>query len=363
MQAWALQQVLKRMGHEPVTIDRAPEPKSAVYRTGRLGYRALRKALGRRKAPINFERHMPTILQHTRAFMGLNIAMSEKLDTTEKLKKHFFNNDYDAVIVGSDQTWRPMYSPNIYNFFLDFLEGKDLKRLSYAASFGVDYWEFSDTEQSKASDLLSTFYAISVREESGVDLCRKYLNVNASHVLDPTLLLDPEDYKALIGISGRSDQEKWICTYFLDQSPYKSDFAMKVSEKLGFPLYHNQATCSVYEQTSGNIDDYVMPEVESWIKGFLNAKIVLTDSFHGVVFAILFNKKFIAFKNEGRGKARFDSLAKQLSLPSSSFVNPQETGFDLSLFDGFGTGVESNTLLNQLRANSVNFLKKGIGEV
>src|SRR5690606_32509953 len=79
MQAWALQQVLKRMGHEPVTIDRQPEAQSPVYRATRAAYRTLKKAVGKRQAPIFFERYLPTIQHHTRTFIGHNITMSEPL--------------------------------------------------------------------------------------------------------------------------------------------------------------------------------------------------------------------------------------------------------------------------------------------
>ena len=106
-------------------------------------------------------------------------------------------NDYnfDGYIVGSDQVWRPRYcKKTLMNNFLDFTNGINVKRLSYAASFGVDSWEFTKDETTKCAELIKTFNAISVREASAVDLCKQYLGVESKQVLDPTLLLSSEDY-------------------------------------------------------------------------------------------------------------------------------------------------------------------------
>ena len=88
MQAWALQQILKDAGHEPVTLDRRPNAKSALYYVARLGYRALQKSLGRRRAPIFVERHIPYMLKNTKEFIGNNIIVSDTFDSNRKLKDH-----------------------------------------------------------------------------------------------------------------------------------------------------------------------------------------------------------------------------------------------------------------------------------
>src|SRR5690606_23609338 len=179
MQAWALQKTLKDLGHEPVTIDRRPSPPSMRYRIVRFLYRFLLKVSGGRKAPVKFEKYLPIILNRTRGFISSYIVMSEPLYSTKQIKKHFDAGNYQAVIVGSDQTWRPKYSPCIYNYFLDFLEDKDILRIAYASSFGVDQWEFSDEETDVCAGLSRKFNAIGVREDSGVDLCKKHLGVDA----------------------------------------------------------------------------------------------------------------------------------------------------------------------------------------
>jgi uncharacterized protein YqgQ len=309
MQAWALQQVLKRMGHEVVTIDRQPDQPSMAYKAARLAYRAGMKAIGKRKAPINFEKHLPTILQHTRSFIDQHITMSEPLYSTQQLRDHFDRENYDAVIVGSDQTWRPKYSPNIYNFYLDFLEDKEILRIAYASSFGVDEWEYTEEQTKRCAELAKKFDAISVREDSGIELCRKYLGVEATHVLDPTLLLDKEDYLQLIGPERLKAQPEGVYTYFLDKTSNKLALAQQASDELGELVYSCQAEYSIGSEQA-EIDKCVMPDIRDWLAGFANAKYVITDSFHGMVFSIIHEKLFSIVINKSRGMSRFDSLAK-----------------------------------------------------
>src|SRR5690554_1758365 len=95
IQAWALQQVLKKAGHAPVTMDRQADARGPAYHAARLGKRTLKKALGKWNAPINFERHLPVILQRTQAFLDQHLSMSEPLDSTAKLKAHFEREQYD----------------------------------------------------------------------------------------------------------------------------------------------------------------------------------------------------------------------------------------------------------------------------
>lgn len=315
IQAWAMQQVLKSAGHEPVTIDRQVDVKGFGYNTARFGYRILQKILGKRKEPINFERHLPEILQHSYAFIEQHLSMSELLNSTEKLKAHFEREHYAAVIVGSDQTWRPKYSPNIDNFFLDFMQGSNIKRIAYASSFGVDEWEFTKQQTQRCARLAKQFDVVSVRENSGVGLCREYLGVDATHVLDPTLLLDSGDYEQLYS-AGELPKRQGIYTYILDRENWKSQAVETAKKMLHKSEYSNQLKIELSNLSNNNISGSLMPSLEGWIKGFADADYVITDSFHGTVFSIIFNKPFISLINPSRGASRFYSLANELGLGS-----------------------------------------------
>ena len=356
MQAWALQQVLKRMGHEVVTIDRQPDQPSLAYKAARLAYRAGMKAIGKRKAPVNVEKHLPTILQHTRSFIDQHITMSEPLYSTQQLREHFDREGYDAVIVGSDQTWRPKYSPNIYNYYLDFLEDKDILRIAYASSFGVDEWEYTEEQTKRCAELAKKFDAISVREDSGVELCRKYLGVEATHVLDPTLILGKEVYEGLLNVSSISDESARLYSYILDRSCEKNEILKSYAKALNTKDFNCQAEQDFNNWTIDDASKYVMPSPKDWVNGFRKGLYVVTDSFHGTVFSIIFQKPFIALVNSARGASRFRSILSKLDLkdrllPSSEDADrfEKETPIDWKLI---------SCTLKDLQAESLLFLKK-----
>lgn len=361
MQAYALQKVLRDMGHEVVTINHHASSKGAVYNLARLGFRLLKKVTGERKLPVNFEKHYSYIFQDTQAFVDKYIVQSEYIDNDQGLKSHFEKNNYDAVIVGSDQTWRPMYSPNIHNYYLDFLEhDTKIKKIAYASSFGVDTWEYSAEETRSCAELAKLFDAISVREQSGVDLCEKYLGVESECVLDPTLLLDKEDYLALIGDRYKGAQGKGVFTYFLDTNEEKESAAEQLADKLGTHTYKSQAKLGLGDQTSGNLDDYKMPAVEDWLASFANAEFVLTDSFHGMVFSIVFEKPFIAIGNHERGLSRFESLLTKFDL-----LDRLDIEKDKKISNWLSKEIDwerVNLKLSQHNKSSDNFLEK-IGQM
>lgn len=363
MQAYALQKVLRDMGHEVVTINHHASSKGAVYNLARLGFRLLKKMTGERKLPVSFEKNYSYIFQDTQAFVDKYIVQSEYIDNDRDLKSHFEKNNYDAVIVGSDQTWRPMYSPNIHNYYLDFLEhDTKIKKIAYASSFGVDTWEYSAEETRRCAELAKLFDAISVREQSGVDLCEKYLGVESECVLDPTLLLDKEDYLALIGDRYKGAQGKGVFTYFLDTNEEKESAAAQLAAKLGTHTYKSQAKLGLGDQTSANLDDYKMPAVEDWLASFANAEFVLTDSFHGMVFSIVFEKPFLVIVNKERGAARFLSLLSQLNMlnhiaySSNSIIDV----YNKNKVDGFNFNREDSIL--DMKSQSMGFLINNISK-
>ena len=360
IQAWALQQVLKRAGHEPVTIDRQVDAKGPTYRTARFGYRLLQKISGKRNAPVNIERYFSEILQHNYEFIRMHLSISERLDSTARLKGHFELGQYDAVIVGSDQTWRPRYSPNIYNFFLDFLQGSDIKRIAYASSFGVDRWEFTEEQTQRCIPLARQFGAISVRESSGVELCRKHLGVEATHVLDPTLLVKRQAYEALFE-QKETPIRQGIYTYILDQANWKDQVVETVKKALSKHQYSNQPKASLSSLCSSNLEDYIMPRLEDWIKGFAEADFVITDSFHGTLFSIIFNKPFISLVNPSRGASRFYSILQELGL-SNRLLNRYDSDAVAKILIEKIDYEDVNSRLDFLREEAGRFLKDALAD-
>jgi len=323
MQAFAMQKFLRDMGHDVVTINYdSPEP-SFLYKKTRFFYRCAKKFVGRQNTPINIESYTSYILQNTQLFIDENISQSEYINSSSGLKNNFKTNKYDVIVVGSDQTWRPAYSPNIYNYYLEFLkDNKKIKRIAYASSFGVDNWEYSNKQTKRCAKLASSFDAISVREKSGIELCKDHLSVSSTYTLDPTLLLDKEDYLELIGERYKKGKNNGVFTYFLDANQEKHNSAQLLSQSLFTHTYTCQSQKDSILLKNYNIEDYIMPPVEDWLASFANASFILTDSFHGMVFSIIFDKPFLVIVNKERGAARFESLLSQIGGLDNLIYDP-----------------------------------------
>ena len=213
--------------------------------------------------------------------------------------------EYDIYIVGSDQVWRPKYSPCLTNFYLDFLGQKDVKRIAYAASFGVDEWETDPKTTEIIRPLIKKFDKITVREKAAVKLCRDYLDVDAELMPDPTLLLTKEDYLSLAdkGVSLKPG-DKYIACYILDENEDERAFIDRISTDKELPIKN----LGSFNWTDGK------ESIEQWISDIANAEFVITDSFHGTVFSLIFQKDFVAIQNTSRGVSRLISLLEELGL-------------------------------------------------
>lgn len=317
LQAYALQTVLERMGHEVVVIDKIENyhVNKIVYPFIIL-YRIIKKVIFKDKNVQVFRESYgnkiePIVRKNTNIFINKYIKRLEVYKYSEITQ----TNQFDAIIVGSDQVWRPLYNSNIEDYFIGFDEYGDFKRIAYAASFGISSWEFDVNQTQKCSSLLKKFNAVSVREFSGADLCSNYFNVRAKVVLDPTLLLNKYDYIHLIDLSENRASELKLFNYILDLTPVKQKIIDKISNEVQMKPFTNMAKLAA---TRGNyrhhLEDCISPSVTSWIKSFYDSDLVVTDSFHGCVFSIIFNKPFWVILNKERGTARFDTLLSIFNL-------------------------------------------------
>ena len=236
-------------------------------------------------------------------FVGRYVNLSRKLFTSEDLKEYMCSQEFDAYVVGSDQVWRPCYSPSITDFFLKNVPASSTAlRIAYAASFGTNVWEFSKEETIECAALVKKFDAISVREESGVQLCGEYLGVEATHLLDPTMLLEIEEYISLIERANTKRNSGNLFCYILDEC-LDSDKIVSSLQNDGYEPYY-----AGLDPVKYNVS------VEQWLRNFYDATLVVTDSFHACVFSILFKKPFVVLRNKDRGTARLDSLLGMFDL-------------------------------------------------
>ncbi len=312
LQNFALQKVLKDMGHEPVTIDR--HHTVSLRAKLRLGYfkRLVLFFLGRGSMPsfksyFASQKHQDYIREEIIRFINTHIVKTPILYSDAQVQQLFKDDAFDAVIVGSDQCWRPKYSPNIYTYFLDFLQDNNkMKKIAYAASFGTDEWEFTEEQTERCKQLVQQFDLVTVREKTAVNLVQEKFNKEAEFVLDPTLLLTKDDYVALFE-NQNLPMNKGVYTYILDKSDWKQQVLETVKTQLDLPHYSHQ-----HDEKKLYVEK--IPSIEGWIKGFADADFVITDSFHGTVFSIIFNKPFISLVNVERGASRFKSILNELGL-------------------------------------------------
>lgn len=321
LQNYALQQVLLRAGHEVETIDWTPSNKSLRYRLYRIKCTILsllfpKKYLKLRYQPTDEEKKV--IQQHTNHFISTYIHHTKTIMFKDGFSRQAKVGKYDAYVVGSDQVWRPRYNAFLTSMFLDFAKEEKSKRIAYAASFGTDQWEFTQEMTSICAPLAQKFDFVSVREDSGVKLCKDQLGVDAVHVLDPTLLLTKEDYIHLIEAEKEPKAKGTLFNYILDPDTVKSAFINRVAKERGLKSFQVLPKCQAETRTKDNvknhIEDCVFPGVTTWLRAFMDAEMTIVDSFHGMVFSIIFNKPFWAIGNVSRGMSRFTSLLKMFHL-------------------------------------------------
>ncbi|MEC6909358.1 polysaccharide pyruvyl transferase family protein [Photobacterium piscicola] len=262
----------------------------------------------------------------------------------------------DGVIVGSDQVWRPNYTPNIYNYFLDFLPNNK-KKISYAASFGTDKWLFTEEETDKCKSLLKKFDSISVREKSAINLVEQKLGKSAEFVLDPTFLLEKRDYIDLINKYSEELSDGNLFTYILDRNKGIDNLIDKISQALELKPFEVMPKSF---DVNFNFDDksYCFPSVTKWLRAFLDSDFVIADSFHGCVFSIIFNKPFIAIGNKERGLSRFYSLLETFDLQERLILDLDK--FDMSILSKEIDWKGVNKIRDALKEKSIDFIKSSI---
>ena len=284
LQAYATCKLLRNLGHEVCVINL--QNKSTV--------------LGRYKHPRNWK-NIPRYVYFWFFRCKYLSPMSKRMFSMDASNLPMC----DYTIVGSDQTWNADF-PVIRkgSYFLNFVNDGS-KKIALASSFGKAEWEASSEFTEKVKKWLSDFKAISVREKSGVDICKKYFNVKAEYVLDPTLALG--DFSELIEMQPEVQYE---LRCFLYKRGYSLDVVDYIAEKEKLPVCQvNEGGRASYRQFS-----YWKSSPIEWLRMIRDAKIWVSDSFHGVAFGIIFKKQFVALCNDKKKLERVESLLKLLEL-------------------------------------------------
>ena len=356
LQAYALKHCLEGMGHEVTVLDR--KVKMSLPALWKAPFIYMKRLMSGKSLPevfreYRYRKDYPIFAAKVQKFTDEHIApriLGRYADIRE--------GEYEAFIVGSDQVWRPLYFGRIEDAFLEFTKDWDVVRMSYAASFGTDNLEYEYETIQRCTELLERFDAVSVRESSGVAMCEEWLDCDrAVHVLDPVMLLDASSYHDLAASASAHPCEGKVATYILDRTPEKQtvvDFMARVS---GCEV----ADLSVRSDVRLPACERVVPPVEDWLAGFMDARCVVTDSFHGCVLSILFHKPFVAVGNSRRGMARLESLLDMFGLDMRLVqgIDPEDDG-EFFLSDPDWASVDE--ILENERVKSVRFLPEGLAK-
>lgn len=334
LQNFAMHTILKRMGHEVWTIDHG---KYTWMDWLNINSRILvHKLLGHRQlfflTPLQFEERESILRKF--AFDNILITNYRKKYIKRKIIKQY---SFDAIIVGSDQIWRPKYNPHIWQSFLSFALGTKIQKIAYGVSFGTNKWEYNSIQTKLCAFLVKKFKAVSVREAYGVNMCKTYFDINADLVLDPTLLCPIDEYLNLCSKIER--RNPFVFAYILENDQRKMSGVIEFAEKHNLPYIIKGADMAV-----GNEDS-----VENWISFFRDAKYVITDSFHGTLFSILFKVDFYVYQNKIRGNERLNSILNILDLQERT------TDYIISKSDKINWEKVDNRLNREI-TNSLNWI-------
>lgn len=365
LQAWALQHVLEQMGHHAYVI----QYEKCNYRSWKKIIRFPIELIKDLFSPsyikykkqlyeIEYEIEGKNEIRHFDSFKQKYIKMSNRVyNSLDDLQKN--PPLADCYITGSDQVWAQLLSDkNNEAYFLDF-GPKFIRRISYAPSFAMS--EYPQELRKRLQKNLARFDYISVREPNGINICHS-VGFNAHLVLDPTLLLTGEFYLKNLEIP-QTSIHKYIFVYSLnvatkEELNWKQIKAYAKSKKLDLVVTPSTGAylgCELFEDVK-----YSYATIEQWLRNISSSDLVVTPSFHGIVFSILLKRPFVymPLKNSfSRANDRVLSLLDKLDLKGRIYNE------NLTIDQITNTTIDWNNVLNTLsvlRVNSFSFLRQAL---
>lgn len=353
LQAFALKTILNRMGHEVIIINRRRN------RANSLKDRIKRFLIKWNLIEDKNAQKIKELSIYTNQFKQNYLEpITEEYYTTSELKK-CLKLKFDCFVVGSDQVWRYEYArSSITDFYFSFLKDIKIKRFSYAASFGIDEMDYPQDLLNECKLLLKEFSYISVREDSGIKILINHFGLDSNivkFVLDPTLLLDSKFYLSLFGDKFKKPDNPYLFTYILDEDEDKLSLIEDIK------TYYDLERIDLKAQTGDISKLSPIAYVEEWLANIYYADMIITDSFHGTVFSILFNKPFWIYGNSSRGKSRFTSLLSIFGLEDRYIES--KINFSDSLFSSKIDWVSVNKKHDRLKNESLFFLTNCINDI
>lgn len=299
LQAYALQKFLEDQGNEVENINvdgikkDLDKAKIRYYLREAKDFSVILNKAGRVKKAVlkridkRYAKTLSRREEKVKAFREKYIRISPLLQSKKEMGEYVKNSD--AVIVGSDQLWLPSNIAADY-YTLSFVP-EHIKKISFSTSFGVSTLSSDFKEQTKS--FLSRFDYLSVREDTGKKIIND-LGIDCKLVCDPTLLLTKEEWLNAIP-DHQKIGEPYIFCYFLGNIPEHRELAKKIRSKTGMKivaLLH----CEQYSKCDYGYADITPFDVgpDDFVNLIRHATFVLTDSFHGTCFSVIYNKQFFS---------------------------------------------------------------------
>lgn len=359
LQAYALQTYLLSLGHDPILINIIFKETllSNIWNKLKFSLKIVIKFLTFKKMMYIAKEEDHLDSHNIKKFAIKTIRLTDEIswkDAKDICKKC----NFDAYIVGSDQVWRPKYSPNIATYYLNFVKnGNKTLKIAYAASFGVDRWEYNSYQSYVCKKHAKKFDFVSVRESSAISMCKKNFDIEAEHVLDPTMLLNPEHYLSAFKCK-KNFRKNSLFVYVLDYNQDLETTINIIQSELNLNVDYFIPKKSKCNQNNKVDNMNVLKPVEDFLHGIKNSDFVITDSFHGTIFSILFNKNFITYANSERGKSRFTSLLNEFGLQERIVLSSHD--IDKKILNKKINYSIVNKLIEDKRNISIRFLKKSL---
>lgn len=264
------------------------------------------KRLGFTTQVINYVHkswHNKKIYKYTKQkeqFVNANFNLTNLCKNKKDLKK--LNKTIDSFIVGSDQVWRWAY-PLQYLFYLDYVNS-DKKKIACSVSMINEYFCQADDVKTVIEYYIKRFDAISVREYDCIKYCKEEFGVDSVCIIDPVFWLNQTDYSLLIEKEENiiKNTGKYIAVYLIDKNA-------KLQELL--EEYKRKNNINIIYLNNGE-------SIEQWLAYIKNAEFIITDSFHGTCFSIIFEKQFLVYTNN-RGNSRLTSLFALLNIKNNIY--------------------------------------------
>lgn len=337
LQAYALQSYLKMLQNEVEIIDYRCRSIECVHSPFYFLY--VKGIKNKIKQLLRF----PIKLKKRRIF---NYFLNQKLELSNAVDKEtikvLFSEKYDVIIAGSDQIWNLDITGGDTTYLLDFVSPKTFK-VSYAASFGVNKLKSEQVEQYKK--YIYEFNKLSVREQQGATIIKKLYAADPFVTVDPTLLLTHDEWENFMT---KPKYDNYVLLYMIQYNENMINIARKLSAEKNIPLIF--ISDSILRKKRIKYIKNATPE--EWVGLFHNASYVVTNSFHGTVFSIIFNRKFIVGLSHSmtNGNARIIDLLDNLNIE----YNIVENVIDLSKnIDWEKINIE----MEKLRKDSCQFLE------